>query len=61
LQEGSVRSATVRAETDVEFLTISRDDYNRILGAVSEEQLAAKIKFLHGLPAFAGVPASMIR
>ena len=61
LQEGSVRSATVQAETDVEFLVISRDDYNRILGAVSEEQLAVKIKFLHGLPAFAGVPASMIR
>ena len=61
LQEGSVRSATVRAETDVEFLTISREDYNRILGAVTEEQLAEKINFLHALPAFAGVPMSMIR
>lgn len=61
LQEGSVRSATVRAETGVEFLTISRADYNRILGAVTEEQLAEKINFLHALPAFAGVPMSMIR
>ncbi len=61
LREGSVRSATVRAETDVEFLVISRGDYNRILGAVTEEQLAEKIKFLHALPAFAGVPASMLR
>ena len=54
-------SATVRAETDVEFLVISRGDYNRILGAVTEEQLAEKIKFLHALPPFAGVPASMLR
>ena len=53
--------ATVRAETGVEFLTISRADYNRILGAVTEEQLAEKINFLHALPAFAGVPMSMIR
>ena len=61
LREGSVRSATVRAETDVEFLVISREDYNTILGAVTEEQLAEKIDFLIALPAFAGVPLSMIR
>ena len=61
LREGSVRSATVRAETDVEFLVISREDYNTILGAVTEEQLAEKIDFLLALPAFAGVPVSMIR
>ena len=61
LREGSVRSATVRAETDVEFLVISREDYNTILGAVTEEQLAEKIDFLLALPAFAGVPLSMIR
>ena len=60
-REGSVRSATVRAETDVEFLVISREDYNTILGAVTEEQLAEKIDFLIALPAFAGVPLSMIR
>ena len=61
LREGSVRSATVRAETDVEFLVISREDYNTILGAVTEDQLAEKIDFLIALPAFAGVPLSMIR
>ena len=61
LREGSVRSATVRAATDVEFLVISREDYNTILGAVTEEQLAEKIDFLIALPAFAGVPLSMIR
>ena len=61
LREGSVRSATVRAETDVEFLVISREDYNTILGAVTEEQLAEKIDFLLALPAFAGVPVTAQR
>lgn len=61
MQEGNLRAATINAKDDSEFLTIFRDDYNRILGAVSEHELADKVNLLRRLPAFRNVPLSMVR
>lgn len=61
MQEGNLRAATITAKDDSEFLTIFRDDYNRILGAVSEHELADKVNLLRRLPAFRNVPLSMVR
>ena len=61
MQEGNLRAASIIAKDDSEFLTIFRDDYSRILGAVSEHELADKVNLLRGLPAFRNVPHSMVR
>ena len=49
MQEGNLRAASIIAKDDSEFLTIFRDDYSRILGAVSEHELADKVNLLRGL------------
>ena len=46
------RASTIRAETDAYFAVLEKDDFNKILGAMSKKVLTQKVDFLKGLPIF---------